>query len=393
MSGRTGRFRLRSPFQPFISFRDKRSLIGRLSVAAAIWFVLTLGYPGVVPAEDATGSEVVVVAAVGDVMMGTENLLPEDGGASLFAAVREHLRQADVVFCNHEGTLSDMGEPTKVSKSGYTYCFRTPPHYAKYLAEAGFNMVSIANNHINDYGPEAKQQTIDALHHYGIGYSGPPGTVAVRNVRGLDVAMVAFHTSAHSHWVNDVPGAKRIVAGLARKHDIVIVSFHAGKEGQDAVRTPREMEFFHGEPRGEVVKFARAVVDAGADLVVGHGPHVPRAMETYKDRLIAYSLGNFCTGKGISVKGYAGLAPLVLAELYPDGRLRGGRVVSFKQAFGTPPELDPQHAAAKLIHQLGRQDFPDSNALGPDGRLISHEEPRAVDRTPPQDTGSPDGNG
>ena len=330
--------------------------------------VLALGIPSASSAEP-HGLELIKVAAVGDVMMGTENLLPADGGVSLFSACRKYFLGNDVVFANHEGTLTDRGRPTKVSKSGVNYCFRTPPAYARFLAEAGFNMVSIANNHINDYGPQGRRQTMETLKKFGIAFSGPPGTAARLTIRGVKTAMVAFHTSAHSHWVLDIPQARRIVAGLAEKNDIVIVSFHGGKEGRGAQRTPRKMEHYHGEPRGEVVKFSRAVIDSGADLVLGHGPHVPRAMEVYQDRLIAYSLGNFCTGKGISVKGVSGYAPLLLAELDRNGRLVGGRVVSFIQTFGQPPKPDPQNRAARLIHKLGALDFPQSNAVTPDGRL------------------------
>jgi len=321
-------------------------------------------------AQGGAEREVIRVAAVGDVMMGTENLLPADGGESLFTEATPYLRQGDVVFCNHEGTLADNGEPTKITDSGKNYCFRTPPHYARFLAEAGFNVVSVANNHINDYGPEARQMTMETLARYGLVYSGPPGTLARLNIRGTKVVMVAFHSSAHSHWLNDIPEAVRLVSGLSKDNDLVIVSFHGGAEGEGAIRTPGEMEYFYGEPRGEVVKFSRAVVEAGADLVLGHGPHVPRAMEVHRGRLIAYSLGNFCTGRGISVKGDAGLAPLLLAELAPDGSLAGGRVVSFFQAYGRPPVLDPQNRAARLIHQLGRLDFPQSNAVAEDGSLI-----------------------
>lgn len=338
------------------------------------WMILCLaglicfGLAGLAGAE--TGDrETITVAAVGDVMMGTENLLPADGGAGLFAACREFIAAADVAFFNHEGTLTDRGKPTKVSKEGWTYCFRTPPSYGRFLKEAGFDLASIANNHVNDYGEEGREDTIRTLAAQGIVWSGPPGTVARRDVKGVKVAMAAFHTSAHSHWVNDIPEAKRIVAGLARDNDVVIVSFHGGAEGAGAERTPRSMEMFHGEERGEVVNFSRAVVEAGADLVIGHGPHVPRAMEIYKDRLIAYSLGNFCTGKGISVKGNAGLAPLLLAELDAEGRLLGGRVVSFSQGFGEHPRLDGRNRAAQLIHQLGRQDFPETNAVAADGTI------------------------
>jgi poly-gamma-glutamate capsule biosynthesis protein CapA/YwtB (metallophosphatase superfamily) len=289
---------------------------------------------------------------------------------SLFAEVKPKLAGADIIFGNQEGALTDRGKPTKVAQSGRAYCFRSPPEYARFLKEAGFNMVSIANNHINDYGPDGKQQTMDVLDSNGIAWSGPTGTVAKVEVNGLKVAMAAFHTSAHSNWVNDIPGAKQLVAGLAKNNDIVIVSFHGGAEGGKALHVPNGPESFYGENRGDLRRFTHAVVDAGADLVVGHGPHVPRAMEVYKDRLIAYSLGNFCTGKGISVAGDAGLAPLLLVELDTSGRLVGGEIISYIQTFGQPPKLDSTNKAARLINRLGLEDFPKTNAVDAQGKLI-----------------------
>lgn len=313
----------------------------------------------------------VLVAAVGDIMMGTENLLPEDGGVGLFTEPKPYLHMAGITFGNLEGPLTDRGSPTKVSQSGVSYCFRTPPHYARFLKEAGFNMVSIANNHINDYGPEGKEQTIATLEEYDIGWSGPPGTVARKTVNGLDVVMVAFHTSSHSHWVNDISEAGRIVSDLAGQNDVVIVSFHGGAEGAEATHVPIGNEIYHGEDRGDLRRFSHEVVDAGADLVIGHGPHVPRGIELYKNRLIAYSLGNFCTTKGINVRDNNGLAPLLLVRLDHHGALMEGKIISFKQQFGQHPRLDLTGQAADFMARLSREDFPDTCALHPDGTIIA----------------------
>jgi len=333
---------------------------------------LVLLLVGVIPLSRSQAAEprTVKVAAVGDVMMGTEGRLPPDDGLSLFTAVKPFLSSRDIVFCNHEGTLTQVEKSKKTPAGTSAYIFRTPPRYARYLAEAGFNMVSVANNHFYDYGREGARETMETLRGHKIAYSGPPGVTARKTVRGLKVVMIAFHTSAHSNWLLDIPKARRTVRQLARKNDIVIVSFHGGQEGREAIRTPREMEYHLEEPRGEVVRFARAVVEAGADLVLGHGPHVPRALEVYHGRLIAYSLGNFCTGEGINVQGETGYAPLLLVELDAKGRLISGRIVSFFQTYGQPPLLDPQKRAGRLMYRLGRLDFPESNALTRNGRLI-----------------------
>jgi hypothetical protein len=308
------------------------------------------------------------VAAVGDIMMGADGRLPADGGASLFTAMPPFLEGVEVVFGNHEGVLADCGKPTK-GEGKASYCFRTPPEYGRHLRAAGFNMMSVANNHIYDYGEEAKAETLITMTLNGIAYSGPPGTAGHRTFHGLKVGLIAFHTSSHSNHLNNTEAACAFIAEEAAKNDILIVSFHGGAEGNQAIHVPRGPETFYGEDRGDLRMFTHAAIDAGADLVLGHGPHVPRAMELYRGRLIAYSLGNFCTGIGINVKGYTGLAPLLLADLAADGRLVGGRIVSFLQTYGRPPKLDPMNRAANLIYRLGEEDFPGKSPVTRDGRL------------------------
>jgi hypothetical protein len=116
-------------------------------------------------------------------------------------------------------------------------------------------------------------------------------------------------------------------------------------------------EEYHGEPRGDVVRFARSMVDAGADFVFGHGPHVVRAMEHYRNRLIAYSLGNFATYYGISVDGLNGIAPILLVTLDGEGRFVDGRLHSTVQIRPGGPQPDGSEAALNLIRDLSHQDF------------------------------------
>ena len=322
------------------------------------------------PAQDQTPAEkkTVRVAAMGDIMLGTVGNLPDDGGAGSFGAGKKYLKGADVVFGNQEGCLADTGDCVKNGDD--PYCFRTPTAYVQWYKDAGFNLLSIANNHFNDFGPEAAKTTIETLKAAGIQYSGPPGTIARLEKNGLKIAMVAYYTGSGSNSFQDLPKAKALIRKLDKENDIVVVSFHAGAEGRTASHVRPGGETFMGENRGDVTKFARAMVDAGADLLIGHGPHVPRAMEVYKDRLIAYSLGNFCTGKRISVVGISGYAPLLLAELDAEGRLIGGKIVGFTQEYGQHPVYDNRNQAAALIYQLGREDLPSSTAVAEDGTLI-----------------------
>ena len=164
------------------------------------------------------------------------------------------------------------------------------------------------------------------------------------------------------------------IAAHAEVHDIVIVSFHGGAEGVDVTHVPFAAEEYYGEPRGDVVFFARGAVDAGADLVIGHGPHVVRGMERYKDRLIAYSLGNFATYYGISVAGIKGIAPILTATLDGDGVFIEGQITSTVQLRPAGPSIDVRHRALNLVRGLSIEDFGDPGlSFESDGRVSATE--------------------
>lgn len=326
----------------------------------------------------------IAIAAVGDIMLGTENLLPADDGRGSFAEVIPHLKGRDIVFGNLEGPLTDQGQPAKTVQEGRSYVFRMPPRYVKYLKEAGFNMLSIANNHTGDYGLAGRNQTLRLLDENGIAYSGLPGQVAEKTVQGVRVAMLAFGTNKGCQDLRELESAAAKVAAEAGKpNTLVIVSFHGGAEGGAYQHVPRGPEIFLGENRGDLRRFARAMIDAGAALVVGHGPHVPRGMEFYKGRLIAYSLGNFATARGINVRGLNGQAPLLLVELSPRGEFLKGQIVSFSQSDGNRPKADPGHQAARTINRLSQADFDHPPVMTPEGHFSQPDKQRAAGRVPP----------
>jgi hypothetical protein len=115
---------------------------------------------------------------------------------------------------------------------------------------------------------------------------------------------------------------------------------------------PDGPEFFMGENRGDLRRLSRALIDAGAAMIIGHGPHVPRGVEIYRDRLIVYSLGNFATASGINIKGISGLAPLLLAEFDASGKILEYDFISFRQEMNKGPRFDPSDEAAKTIRKL-----------------------------------------
>lgn len=312
---------------------------------------------------DARAADPFTVAAVGDIMMGTawpEEALPPRDGAGIFDNVLEALLGSDVVFGNLEGPLLDEGEGRKCgkkrgAKKGLCFEFRTPTRYVKHLSDAGFNVLGIANNHSNDFGARGIESTVATLDAAGIQAAGGEN-VAIFTTRDRSVAVAGFSFSApsfHSHSLADIPGAMEIVSGLKEENDLVVVSFHGGAEGKDALRIPGGNEIFAGENRGDVVRFARAVIDAGADLVLGHGPHVPRALELYKGKLIAYSLGNFLTYGRFNIQGASGTSlVLKIAIDLETGNFVEGTIVPVVLRDRGIPFIDQEKKCVMLIREL-----------------------------------------
>jgi hypothetical protein len=213
-----------------------------------------------------------------------------------------------------------------------------------------------------------------AISERGMFHSGREGDFASLESNGLKIAVLAYAVTKNSNMMLDYELAFETVAQFAETHDIVIVSFHGGAEGADVTRLPFAEEKYYGEPRGDVVWFARGVVDAGADLVIGHGPHVVRAMERYKNRLIAYSLGNFATYYGISVAGINGIAPILTVTLDGEGALLDGLITSTVQLRPAGPSIDPNQRALNLIRSLSIDDFGNPGLrFEADGRVVPVE--------------------
>jgi len=149
------------------------------------------------------------------------------------------------------------------------------------------------------------------------------------------------------------------VAHLDSLTDIVIVSFHGGAEGPQYQHVPRKHEMFHGEDRGDVYEFSHALIDAGADIIFGHGPHVTRAVEVYKEKFIAYSLGNFCTYGGINVSGINGWSPIIKVYTNNKGNFLKAQIISTIQTARSNVKIDSQKQVLKRIRELTTEDFPE----------------------------------
>lgn len=356
------------------------SINARLTVAAAI-AGLCVAYHGDI--HEISPKEYLHITAVGDIMMGTtwpDSALPPDDGAGIFDQVKPLLSSGDIVFGNLESPLVDSGQPSKCQgddpekNRDDCYEFRTPTRYREHLRNAGFNVVSIANNHANDFGPEGLRSTIEALASVGIQPAGGQ-RVAFFEAKGKRIAVVGFsfiNRPRYSYSLLDTTGADRIVRDLRRRHDIVIVSVHGGAEGKDALHARDADEVYRGERRGNIVRFARQMVDSGAAMVIGHGPHVPRALELYKGKLIAYSLGNFLTYGSFDTIGPSGTSMVLHVQVDPDsGDFAGGKLVPVRLAGRGIPAIDSSSRALNLVRGLMEADLESRDLMLSDtGELV-----------------------
>ncbi len=311
-------------------------------------------------------NEPITIAAVGDIMLGSTSIndtfLPPNDGADILKEVTPILSKADIAFGNLEGPMLEGGSTTKCSpRSTRCFAFRMPTRYGKLLKDAGFDVLSLANNHagdFGDYGRESTQKTLDALGIKHAGSDKSQFTTAIVESKGKKVAFIGFAHNSITPNVNDLDFARQLVEQANKKADLVVVSFHGGAEGTDSQHVPNRTEIFAGEQRGNLPLFARTVIDAGADLVLGHGPHVLRGMEIYKDRLIAYSMGNFATYGMFTLRAETALTAIFEITLEADGKFKSGKLHAGKQLGKGGPSLDKSGEAIRKIRDLSTADFP-----------------------------------
>ncbi|HEX6873919.1 MAG TPA: CapA family protein, partial [Micromonosporaceae bacterium] len=323
-------------------------------------------------------ADTVTLSGVGDVIMGTlPGDVPPRNGEGFFDPVKDALA-ADLIMGNLETPLTeDTGrvkcpmvtpspEPGNPSPSPTrsANCFQLylPPSYAEHLRDAGFQVMNLANNHTNDMGTAGLRNTRAALTAAGIRHTGAPGQITYVDVKGVKVAVIGFAAYSWSQSLNNIPAAQDLVRKAAAKADLVVIQMQGGAEGADKSHVKQGMERFAGEDRGDLIKFTHAVVDAGADVVFGHGPHIMRGMEFYKGRLIAYSLGNFCGYGVLSSSGYLGVGGVLKITLRKDGTWAGGTLVPTELVRGGMVAIDAQKRALGFVNGLSADDFGGSAA-------------------------------
>jgi hypothetical protein len=340
--------------------------------------------------------------AVGDIMLGSTyphidgaDLPIDDRPAGIMEPLAPLLRSADLAIGNLEGVLAAHDEPGTRPKCDHKvprcFAFRMPPEFGRWLAAAGFDVVSLANNHIMDFGEAARDATRRHLDALGIAHTGRRGDIARVVVGGRRVSVIGVSVYSHSYDLNDLADITRVISDETSHADILVVSMHAGAEGSEHMRVPHGPERFIGMNRGDLRKFSRAAVAAGADLIVGHGPHVPRGLELIDGRLVVYSLANFATYKRFNLTGPNGLAFVLEVELGGDGAFLRGKVHPTMQQPPGGPELDPTGAVLPIIRQLSSEDFPESGVEVWDDGTIAPRGSKRSDEPAPIVVGEPPG--
>ncbi|NBX04934.1 MAG: CapA family protein [Betaproteobacteria bacterium] len=297
----------------------------------------------------------VTLRFVGDLVLGNSHLvdnIPAEWDAMYFGQVESYLKNTDLTLGNLEGALTQYTKTLKATGTGRSYAFRFPPRYAKLLKDTGFTALNVANNHARDFGDQGFADTGENLRQAAIAVVGLKGQFATLQVKGLRVGLVGFGFYPHQNMVQDLAAAGQLIAQAKAQSDYVVVTFHGGAEGDEAVFHGNSNEIFLGEDRGNAVAFSRAAIDAGADLVVGHGPHVLRAIECYQGRPIFHSLGNFVGVGGLSIRSMAAMTAIGGVQLGPKGELLGLEFLPLRFGERKVPQSDEREDASHLVNWL-----------------------------------------
>ncbi|MDH4191942.1 MAG: CapA family protein [Betaproteobacteria bacterium] len=296
---------------------------------------------------------------MGDIVLGSDwpkAHYPEGFEETVRARLTQVLGKADVKFGNFEGVLSTHDVSTKKLRPGAVYAFRMPPRFAPLLREAGFDVMNIANNHTFDFGQTGYNDTVANLSGAGLLLVGEKDRLTIQRVKDVTLAWVGFSYLNAQNDMHDWEALANLVERGRRSADLVIVSVHAGAEGSEALRVTAGEEIFLGEHRGNVLAFARRAVDLGADLVLGHGPHVLRGMECYKGKLIAYSLGNFAGYNALSARRAAALSAILEVKLSKNRQTLAYDLIPLKFDNQNLPEFDERGLARQLVEDLSRRE-------------------------------------
>ena len=301
-------------------------------------------------------TESFVLTGVGDMVFSGDHALNTrslQAMVSHLSGANLGLAQPAFIFGNLEGPITSLTETSKPSIPGVSYAFRFPVATAKLLKSSGFHAVTLANNHSLDYGGAGLRDTLNHLSQQDIVGSGHlRGQFELFDLEAIKIALVSVGFYPMQNSIKELDAITALIASAKRSADAVIVAMHAGAEGEAHIELPEGPETFLGEARGDSRAFARAAIAAGADAIVGYGPHVLRAAECIAGRPVFYSIGNFLGVGGLSAQGLTGVAAIAQLAFDANKKLIGSRLVPIFFDSNKFPQVDPTGKAIALVWHL-----------------------------------------
>jgi|YNPMSStandDraft_2_1061718.scaffolds.fasta_scaffold00001_99 hypothetical protein len=301
------------------------------------------------------------VTSVGDMVF------PYDlNNINIFDELYDYFK-SDINLGNLEGPITDSSKSTKNISSGKYFAFKFSPQITPLiLKKFNFSGVLISNNHTFDYGEEGFKDTIKYLKEVNIEPIGLKDSYTQIKIKNKKIAIIGFYTNSRFNDLRDLTFSSSFIKKIKESNDFIIIFFHGGTEGANAKYVYNKTEYFGNENRGNIFAFAHTAIDSGADLVIGSGPHILRGFEIYKNKLIAYSLGNFIPAGGLSVKGELSMSCIL--ESFYDLKTN-----SFIKAKIIPidlstkyPKIDNTNKVINFLRELTKQIYIDNYKKDPD---------------------------
>lgn len=271
--------------------------------------------------------------------------------------ITEYTRRPDIMIGNFEGVTTTTAYSKCKPESTNCYAFNGNKEFIKILAQSSFDVLNVANNHFNDYGEIGQEETIQEIVAAGMVPSGIQNEITYLTKNNLKIAIIGFSAYKWTTDINNTDKVESLVKTANQEADIVIVIFHGGGEGIKYSHTPNEIEWYLGENRGNLRAFAHTAIDAGADIVLGSGPHILRGIEWYNDKLIAYSLGNFLSANALSTSGTLKTSAILEATLDKSGSFISGAILPLEIDDYGIPHPDLKNDAIHTINALSKEDF------------------------------------
>ena len=306
------------------------------------------------------------IQAVGDTMLGTNPTIAN----FLLNPVQDIFSQKGYInLINLEGVITSNSYIKKCTSGPHCYVFQMPDKIAEILAGNNIHIANLANNHSMDLGSSGQLDTAKILLKHGVAPIGMLQKYTEKIVKLNEKEYVFIGISPHKNTFSifDKEGLNTLIESHKQAKRLVVVTAHMGAEGENAYKVQDKEEIFLGSNRGNPIRIARNLIDSGADLFIGHGPHVMRPIEVYKDRLIVYSLGNFLTYGAFNLNGNSGLGGLIRIYMEDDGKFKEGKFFGFQQTKSTnnkiwlkgialEKSMKAQNFIQKLtdIHQAGK---------------------------------------